>query len=581
MEQSTKHFDKQFFRSMWKLTHSYWYSEEKWKARGLLAVIVCLTLFDVYIAVLINQWYNTFYNTLQQYRQSEFLHDISLFATLAFLHIAAGVYGLYLRQMLQIAWRKWMTNRYVNSWLARRTYYRMQLLGDSTDNPDQRISEDLNLFTSATLQLTLGLLKAIVTVGSFIVVLWRLSGILTLPLGSYQLTIPGYLVWAAVGYTIAGTWLTVKIGRPLIGLNYNQQRYEADFRFSLVRLRENSESIAFYRGENQERVHFTKRFLVVFDNFWQIMKKQKQLTWFTLSYFQFAIIFPTLVAAPRYFARKIELGGLIQISNAFGNVQESLSFIVNSYTDIAAWKAVVDRLLGFVRHMETVQAAATGKEKIEWRDGQAGLLAIKNLKLGLPSGRMILNNLDFQLKEGDALLVAGPSGAGKSTLLRSLAGLWPYGEGCILEPSGQTVLFLPQKSYLPLGTLRDVLLYPQPAGSVSEDGIKQIMAWCKLDGFINKLDQTEDWSRILSLGEQQRIAFARVLLQRPQWLFLDEATSALDEVTEKALYQLLQERLNKTTIVSVGHRDTLNNYHKQKLTLDGAGGWSLSVINRT
>lgn len=576
--QYMKKMNREFIRETWQLTRAYWYSEEKWSARFLLGTIVGLNLGQVYVLVLLNQWNNTFYNALQNYDTNGFWSGIKEFSILAAAHIIVAVYQIYLRQMLQIRWRRWMTACYVDKWLEKRTYYRMQLLDHNTDNPDQRISEDLNLFTAATLNLSLGFLKSVVTLGSFIFILWTLSGNFVLLLGQYKVNIPGYMVWVSILYAGIGTWLTVKIGRPLINLNYNQQRYEADFRFSMVRLRENSESIAFYGGEKQERSAFMQRFHKAFENFWELMRRQKQLTWFTSGYGQIAIIFPFLVASPRYLANEIQLGGLMQIATAFGRVQDALSFFVDSYTDIAAWRAVVDRLLGFVGNMEQVSTDKKEIENIQLSYRNEPVLTVSDLHIQLPKGEKLLNQLNVKISAGDSVLVVGPSGCGKSTLMRSLAGLWPFGQGTISLPKGQRTLFLPQKAYLPLGTLKDILLYPYANGNVSDEEIKKVMVLCKLEVFLEHLHVTEDWSHVLSLGEQQRIAFARALLQKPLWLFLDEATSALDEPAEKALYKILKEQLPDTTIISVGHRNTLTSYHNKKLTLDGLGNWNLLTI---
>ncbi|MCX7781571.1 MAG: ABC transporter ATP-binding protein/permease [Negativicutes bacterium] len=563
-------------RRVWELTRAYWFSEEKWLARGLLTVIVTLNLAHVYILVLLTEWYNTFYNIIQSYEKDKFFGSLGEFSVLATANIIVVVYQIYLRQMLEIKWRRWMTERYLGAWLDDRKYYRMQLFDKRTDNPDQRISEDLRLFASSTLGLSLGLLKSVVTLGSFVFILWRLSGAFNLPLGAYTLSIPGYLVWFALGYAIVGTWLTHKIGKPLIGLNFDQQRYEADFRFSLVRLRENVESVAFYRGEEQEHAGFARRFSRVIANFRQLMQRQKQLTWFTAGYAQFAIIFPFLVAAPRYFSGEIKLGGLMQISSAFGRVQDALSFFVESYTQLAEWRAVVNRLVGFIENMEAVsEAAAALEEGIRVERVNDSVFSVRDLEIFLPDGERLLMPVNLELKAGDTLLIAGPSGAGKSTLLRAFAGLWPFGSGSVRIPRGDKTMFVPQKAYLPLGTLRETLLYPDGNGADDKE-IKEIMSLVRLEWLADHLDRLEDWAHVLSLGEQQRIAFARVLLTKPQWLFLDEATSALDEATEKMLYKLLRDRLKDAAIISVGHRSTLNACHNIKLTLEGSEGkWRL------
>ncbi|SMC72229.1 ABC transporter ATP-binding protein/permease [Sporomusa malonica] len=568
--------NRKFLQDTWHLTREYWRSEEKWRAGGLLAVIITLNLTYVYILVLINTWFNRFYNALQNFDKEEVFSALGEFCLLAAFYIIVAVYQLYLRQMLEIKWRQWMTGKYLNVWLKDQMYYRLQLTENYTDNPDQRISEDLRLFTNYTLQLSLGLLKAVVTLVSFIAILWQLSGTLVIPFGNHQLAVSGYMVWVAIVYAVIGTWLTHKIGKPLAQLNFDQQRYEADFRFSLVRLRENSESIAFYGGEAREERAFISRFGKVFDNYWQIMQRQKHLTWFASGYGQIAIIFPLVVAMPRYFTKEIQLGGLLQTSQAFSKVQDSLSFFVESYSTLAEWKAVVDRLTGFVCNIQQVSELPQSSTII--RTEPAPVLAVNQLDIDLPDGRRILSGLNLSIQAGESLLVAGPSGSGKSTLLRTLSGLWPYAQGSIVIPEGHSFLFLPQKSYLPLGTLRDTLLYPGPKRSVTDEEIMAAMLLCKLDWLKGQLDKIEDWSRVLSLGEQQRIAFVRVLIHQPEWLFMDEATSALDEPTERVLYTLLRERLAGTAMISVGHRNTLNSYHKKKLTLDGAGRWSLLTM---
>jgi len=570
-----KFINKRFCKGVWHLFKGYWNSEEKWKARGLLGVVIALDFAAVYILVLLNQWNNTFYNALQNYDQGEFLSLIGKFAILAFIHIAIAVYAIYLQQMLQIKWRKWMTNCYLDEWLHNQTYYKMQTLEDKTDNPDQRISEDINQFVSLTLGLSLGFLKKTATLGAFIVILWNLSGMITLPIGSKQFTIYGYMVWLSILYAVIGTYLAAKIGNPLVRLNYDQQRYEADFRFNMVRLRENSESVAFYGGEKPEKTGLLVRFEQVFKNYWSLMNYQKRLTWFTNGYGQLAIIFPILMAAPRYFSGAMQLGGLIQTLRAFGEVQDALSFFVDSYTSIAQWQAVVKRLLGFVDHMETVE-----KLKIETTIVEANVkrLAIQNLTVALPNGEALLQNVSLQVSGGEKLLITGASGCGKSTFMRTISGIWPFGKGSIVIPQGQTRLFLPQRPYLPLGSLKEAILYPRESVMTDDEKIKAVMKECQLSEFISRLDDIDDWSRILSLGEQQRIAFARVLLIKPEWVFLDEATSALDEPTEKIMYELLVAQLPNASIISIGHRNTLVNYHQKKLHLIGDGSWGLETI---
>jgi len=571
-----------FLSDTWKLTKLYWQSEEKWRSFLLLAAIIVLNLGSVGTLVWLNSWRNMFYTALQEYDTTAIINGIGYFTVIAFTNIVIVVYAFYLRQILEVKWRRWLTEYYMKNWLNKRAYYLMQLMhtNTSTDNPDQRISEDLKSFVSLTLSLSLGILNAVVTLVSFIVVLWNLSGVLMVPVGENQYPIYGYMVWVSILYAVVGNWLTVKIGRPLVALNFNQQRYEADFRFGLVRLRENSESIAFYGGEVREENNFAKRFKPVVENFIAVIKRQKKLTWFVSGYSQLSIIVPIVMAIPRYLSHQIALGGLMQTLEAFRHVQDSLSYFVGNYSTLAEWQAVVNRLLGFIENVNSVQNIAENQQ-VQTEDTVKQVFAVEGLDVCLPKGECLLNNLELTLVPGDSLLITGPSGCGKSTLLRALAGIWPFGCGKITRSLEFSALFLPQKSYLPLSTLRNILLYPCGENSTTDDFLKKILTLCKLENLINQLDTEENWSHILSLGEQQRIAFARAIIQRPDWLFLDEATSALDESTEKELYALLKSELKDSAIISIGHRNTLTKYHKTKLTFQKEGNWSLQKTSES
>lgn len=556
---------KQFFRDVWYLTKSYWQSEEKKKAFFLLACIVGLTLAIVYMLVLLNRWNNSFYSALQNYQTEKIFDELFHFTYLAFTYIVLAVYSYYLQQVLILNWRRWLTERFIEIWLKNKTYYNLQMFGKDTDNPDQRISEDVRLFVEMTLSFAIGLLKAVTTLASFVVILYELSGSLKFTLFGQEWEISGYLFWAAFFYSILGTWVTHLVGRKLVKLNFIQQRYEADFRFSMIRLRESSESVAFYRGEGQESKVFKERFTLLLDNFWKIVTKQKQLVWLTSGYSQIAIIFPFVAAMNRYLAKEFTLGGLMQVASAFGRVQDSLSYFVDTYSSLATWQSVVMRLTYFGRHMQEVSAEAE-RFHLE-RFVAAEEVRAEAMQVNLPDGTPLLKNINFTLEPGSNVLIKGVSGSGKSTLLRAIAGIWPFVEGKIVLPEQEKLMFIPQKPYLPLGSLREALLYPGNK-PVSDDVLVALMEVCQIGYLKDKLDIVADWSHVLSVGEQQRLAFVRAHIQEPVWLFLDEATSALDEETEAKMYNLIGERLANTTIVSIGHRSTLNKYHQLVLELD-------------
>jgi putative ATP-binding cassette transporter len=552
--------ERSFLRQAWDLAWPYWKSEEKGSAIGLLAAIVALTLIMVWLNVRFNYWYNDFYDALQQYQWSKFWWQFAIFGMLALSFIVVGVYSAYLQGILHIRWRRWLTERFLGNWLEDHAYYRMQLDQTTTDNPDQRIADDLNRFATQSLDLSLGLFNAFVTLLSFLSILWTLSGALTIPLGGgVEIAIPGYMVFAALIYAIGGTMATRWIGMPLIRLRFDQQRYEADFRFSLVRLRENAENVAFYGGEARELDTFHNRFARVVANWWRIIKRRKKLTWFTYGYGQVAIVFPFLVAAPRYFDKAIQLGGLMQISSAFRQVQESLSFIVNSYNEIAEYQAVVQRLAGFRTRMDQIAADRAAAQAINIERSGVGV-AVEALDLDLPDGRPLRQDISLSASPGKPLLITGPSGVGKSTVLRAIAGLWPFGRGRIRMADGRA-LFLPQRPYLPLGTLADALVYPRAGDELPRDRLVEALSAVGLPQLVDRLDEEGNWAQRLSIGEQQRLAFARVLLTRPEIVFLDEATSALDEAAEMSLYRLLREAPWRPTIVSVGHHGTLQRLH--------------------
>ena len=568
--------DKKLYQMAWRLMSSYWHSQEKWKARGLLAGVIALTLGQVYMLVLLNGWNNDFYNALQQRAFESFWPLIGQFAGFAFLHIVFAVYAVYVRQILEIKWRKWMTDKYLDRWLGHQTYYRLQVAGqDDMDNPDQRIADDVNSFVNLTLGLFVGVLKQATSLVAFVVILWNLSGSLDIPLGDTVLSVPGYMVFVTLIYSVVGTWLAHKVGRKLIRLNYDQQRFEADFRFSMVRVRENSESVAFYGGEKPELQNFRERFALVIGNFWGLMKRTKLLNFYVNGYAQIAIIVPVLMCAPQYFNGTMQLGGFMQTISAFGRVQDALSYFVESYDSIAQYVAVIRRLGGFAGHMEEAEALAPS---FDFTKNTSNALQLWQMDIALPDGRQLAEKLSIAVPAGKRLLISGGSGAGKSTLLRAIAGIWPYGTGEISLPTGWRTMFLPQRPYLPLGSLRRAIYYPQPVLENTDDNLTGLLERFGLQNLAGQLDAVDDWSRILSLGEQQRLAFIRILLLRPDIVFLDESTSALDEPREAQAYEILHQLLPQMAVVSVGHRSSLLNCHDKQLVLAGDGYWKLQDI---
>ena len=556
----------------------YWLSEDRWPALGLLLVVVSLTLGMVYLSVLLNRWNNDFFSALQEKNAVAFRRQLVQVGWLVGAFIVLAVYQLYLNQMLEIRWRRWLTERYLRAWLTDRAYYRMQLVVGETDNPDQRIAEDVQLLISHTLALFIGGLRAVVTLGTFVAILWGLSGRLTVPIGGLTLVLPGYMVWVSILYAAGGTWLTDWIGRPLVRLNFDRQRYEADFRFSLVRFRENTEGVALYRGEPDEFRGFRELFEAVVRNWWGIMRRQKRLTTFTSGYSQGAWIVPSVVAAPRYFRGELGLGGLMQTVGAFNQVQDALSFFVVSYKEIADWCAVVERLAGFERALERMRRAAAVGDGVRHVDGDDTRLTVEDVDLHLPDGRPLVTHVNLSLLRGDSVLLGGASGSGKSTLFRAIAGIWPFGRGEIRASPRARVLFLPQRPYLPIGTLRSVVSYPMPSAGVDDATLREALEAVDLGALAGRLDEAGHWALQLSPGEQQRIAFARALVQKPDWLFLDEATAAVDEVTEARLYRLLRDRLPGTTLFSVGHRTTLRPFHARRLVVERAGSGPASIV---
>jgi vitamin B12/bleomycin/antimicrobial peptide transport system ATP-binding/permease protein len=557
--------------TIWRLASPYFSSEDRWAGRLLLAAVIAIELSIVGITVLLNTWNNVFYNALQDRNWNAFVYQLGYFCVLAAAFIFLAVYQLYLNQWLQIRWRRWMTRHYLDHWLAGANHYRMQLLGDAADNPDQRISEDIAQFIASTLNISLQLLNSLVTLLSFMIILWTLSAAAPLHLFGVTFNIPGYLLWAALIYAVAGTALTHLIGRALIALNFQQQRYEADFRFNLVRVRENSEQIALLTGEHAERDRLLLRFGNVVANWMAIMTRQKKLTFFTASYAQASVVFPFIMVSPAYFAGVVQLGGLMQSANAFNRVQDALSVFVSLYRSLAEWRAVIERLSGFDQAVAAARAAAVTPPVIEIAPSGGAAITLKDLAVRLPNGVPLVNANDLTIDAGDKVLVTGPSGAGKSTLFRALAGIWPFGSGTVTVPKGAKLMMLPQRPYFPIAPLADAVAYPAEPGTFDSARVAEVIAAVGLPALAPRIEEEAHWNRMLSLGEQQRLGVARAILLAPDYLFLDEATASLDEPAEAALYELLEQRLAHTAIVSIGHRATLAAFHRRRLSFNREG----------
>jgi vitamin B12/bleomycin/antimicrobial peptide transport system ATP-binding/permease protein len=541
--------------------------QERYVAHALLFILLSINIAQVLATVLLNQWNNRFYTALQERAEPTFWIELRFFTIVAFLWVALAVYELYLTQYTQMRWRRWMTRQLTEHWLDKGAHFRMRLRGSQTDNPDQRIQEDVRLFTANTLDLMIRFFSAVLTLYAFVLILWGLSRSFKFQVAGIDLeSIPGYLVWAALAFALIGTVFAHLIGRSLIRINFERQRYEADFRFNLVRVRENDEQIALLRGEEAERTGLARRFGNIVGNWFEYMRYTKRLTWFTSFLNQTSIIFPFVILAPAYFSGAVQLGSLTQTAGAFGRVESALSLFTNLYSSLAEYKSVIDRLTGFIR---SVAAVENEEFSIATRTG-GNELKLTDLAVALPDGTPVVSAPDLTVAPGDRVLVTGPSGSGKSTLFRALAGIWPHGSGSVVVPAGATLMLLPQRPYFPIGTLRDAVSYPSERGHFTDAEIAKALEAVRLPGLVPRLDEENSWHLILSGGEQQRLAMARALLAKPDWLFLDEATAAIDEPSEAALYNTIRDWLPNTTLVSIGHRSTLANFHDRRVHLTPA-----------
>ena len=561
-------------KAFFLMLKSYWGCKDSIKSWILLVVIISLTGSSVYIATSINSWYKEFWDTIQNYDIDGFKHQLIIFVVLASIHVVVSVYNAYLKSCLAINWRTWLTGKTMTRWLESDNYYKLQLADKNTDNPDQRIAEDLNMFVSSTIVLIIGTATDLAMMISFGVVLWQLSSAVDITVMGMSIHLPdGYMCYLALLYAILGTALTFYLGKPLVKLNFRQQRYEADFRFSLIRVRENSESIALYKGEEEENKYLRQSFSDLVANYIKLIVCTKRLGFLTLGYSQTAVIFPMLISAPLYFAKIITMGSIMQISSAFGRVQDSLSTLVSNFTSWASWKSVVDRLALFYLSMEEVE-----KLRCIAIEKNATKLEVRDLQIKSPRDKLLLEHVNLDLSSGESLLIRGASGCGKSTLIKALAGIWPYTQGQVRYLNEAKVLFLSQKPYLPQGSLRLAASYP--SAPIEDGRTEQFFKLVGLEHLIPHLDEVDTWSHILSLGEQQRVAIVRALLNQPDMLFLDEASSAMDEQSESLVYDLLNQYLPQCIMISVGHRSTLIAKHKLVLTYQNDAKYTIEPSNQ-
>lgn len=550
----------------WQLAGPYFSLRRSWRPLFAFALLLVLTLFAVRLNVLFSFWYNGFYSALQALDQTAFWYLLGVFAVLATIHVLRSLFAFYVTQAFNIRWRVWLTERLTADWMHGDAYYRGQFLAEPVDNPDQRIELDVNAFVSGSVSLALGAVSALVSLVAFTGILWGLSA----PLAVAGIEVPRAMVFAVYVYVLIATWIAFRLGQPLIRLNFLNEKLTANFRYALMRLRENAENIAFYQGAQVERGTLLGRFFALIGNAWALVFRNLKFSGFNLGVSQVAVVFPFILQAPRFFSGAIKLGDVMQTAQAFGQVQDSLSFFRESYDTFAQYRATLDRLTGF---LDANQQASELPRVVSVDQDHA--LGIQGLQVRRPDGHALIADLDLNLHSGQALLIKGPSGSGKTTLLRALAGLWPYAEGEVRRPLGTQALFLSQRPYLPLGDLRTAIAYPAQGAPGDDARMQQALRQVNLAHLAERLDEQRDWSRILSLGEQQRLAFSRVLFNRPQVVFLDESTSAMDEGLEHALYSLLRAELPATLLVSVGHRSTLAGFHSHRLEVDGQGRWSL------
>jgi vitamin B12/bleomycin/antimicrobial peptide transport system ATP-binding/permease protein len=561
-----------FGRQFWRLSGPYFKprrgDRSSWRPLLTVLLLLAVTVINVRISVLLSNNGNALYTALQNKDASAFWKTIVVFCVVAFTYVALNLGAIYISNLQIIRWRVWTNDQVVTDWLSGTAYHRGRFVNDPIDNPEQRIQADVASFCNDSQDLVLGLIGSVLTLVSFTLILWQLSGPLTLG----GVTLPRAMVVIAYVFIILATFVAIRIGRPLIRLNFLSERLSASYRYSLTRVRDNSEAIALYGGEGVEEQGLQTRFSAVIANAWALVFRNLKFVAFNSVISQISNIVPFIVQAPRFFANEITLGDIQQSAQAFGNVSDSLSFFRTTYDNFAAYRATLDRLTGLLDANDQARALP-----VPLASSRATGLEVEGLDVLTPSGEPLINRLDVTVEPGEWLLVRGRSGSGKTTLLRSLAGLWPYVRGVVSRPQGD-VIFCAQQPYLPLGALRSAITYPAPAEEIPDFVVRQALADVQLGHLADQLDEIRDWMSTLSPGERQRLAFGRVLLLQPTLVFFDESTSALDEGMEHALYSLVRERLPHATVVSVGHRSSLGPLHQRELVLLGNGAWTSGAL---
>ncbi|OOF50458.1 ABC transporter ATP-binding protein [Rodentibacter genomosp. 1] len=559
------HWGKQF----WMFAGGYLSPKRSIKPLLFFLLIVALTLVSVRISLVYSEWNNSMYTSLQEFNEPVFWQQMGLFCVIAASAVSVYLISYYIEQRFVIDWITWLNDELAGKWMGNRAYYKTQYLSANLDNPDQRIQQDVQSYVKTTLSLSTGVIDAVTSMISYTILLWGLAG----PMRVFGVNIPHMMVFLVFAYVIFTTLIAFRLGRPLISLNFANERLNANYRYSLIRVKEYAESIAFYAGEKVEQNLLYRQFRAVIANMWNIVFRTLKFSGFNLVVSQTSVVFPLLIQVGRYFEKQIKLGDLMQTFQVFGQLHSNLSFFRNTYDNFAGYKATLDRLTGFTYAID--MANRESKTKIQTTENE---VIFEHLSIKNPFGQTLIEDLNLILPQGTSLLIQGNSGVGKTTLLRTAAGLWSYSLGKIYCPQEQ--LFLSQKPYLPQGSLLAALAYPKNVEEIDRTSAEETLRKVQLGHLLTRIEQKQDWTRILSLGEQQRLAFARLLLHKPKVAFLDEATASMDEGLEDAMYRLLREERPTMTIISVGHRSTLKAFHQQQLDILSKGEWSLSKIER-